>query len=75
MRIRPTLLLLACGLAAACGQKGPLRLPDSRPVTAVRVPGPSAPAPAAQPVVDVPAAPADSQAPKRADDRDATPHP
>ena len=43
MLVRLFALLLATGLIAACGQKGPLRLPGPRPATAV----PALPSPAA----------------------------
>jgi len=43
------LILAMAAIAAACGQKGPLVLPDRHTHKPVASPAPQAPAPAAQP--------------------------
>jgi predicted small lipoprotein YifL len=76
MHRRSLPLLLALGLLAACGQKGPLVRPASRTPGAVDVHRPAAPAPAGEPA---PAAspeaapPATPMPPPAADDDTFTP--
>lgn len=53
MRTLP--LILAAVLLAACGQTGPLYLPDEGVSTPVEIRGPEAPAPAAGPPAEPPA--------------------
>ena len=53
MRTLP--LILVAVLLAACGQTGPLYLPDEGVDTPVEIRGPEAPAPAAGPPAEPPA--------------------
>ncbi len=46
------MIIVCCAALAACGQTGPLYLPDEGVQTPVEIRGPAAPAPAAEPATE-----------------------